>query len=96
DGKGQDFSPLRQLVAAKCKSVAIIGRDQLAMAQVLSGLTIPIQCCASLDAAVKFCLTNAFSGDAVVLSPACASWDMFKDYKHRAKVFIESIYANIG
>ncbi len=95
DGKGQDFLPLRALVEKKCKSVAIIGQDKLAIAKVLEGLMLPIEIFATLPEAVNFCIKNASSGDCVVLSPACASWDMFDNYKHRAKVFIESVYANI-
>lgn len=96
DGKGQDFSPLKVLVEKKCKSVAIIGQDKLEIAKVLEGINIPIQVFVNLPEAVAFCIKNAKSGDAVVLSPACASWDMFDNYKHRAKVFIESIHANIS
>ncbi len=94
DGKGQDFLPLRNLVLQKCKSVAIIGQDAQLIAAVLE--EIPnIQLFSSLQDAVIACIKKAVSGDAVVLSPACASWDMFKDYKHRAQVFIDTIYANI-
>ena len=96
DGKGQDFTPLRALVENKCKSVAIIGQDKLLITKVLDGVNLPIQIFDTLPEAVIFCINNAKSGDAVVLSPACASWDMFDNYKHRAKVFIESIHANIS
>ncbi len=96
DGKGQDFSPLRSLVEKKCKSVAIIGQDKLAIKKVLDGVKIPIEMFATLPEAVNFCIHNASSGESVVLSPACASWDMFDNYKHRAKVFIESVHANIS
>lgn len=95
DGKGQDFSPLRELVENKCRSVAIIGQDKLLIEQVLKGLNLPIKCLVSLEDAVKFCMAHAKSGDYVVLSPACASWDMFNNYKHRAQVFIDCIYDNI-
>ena len=95
DGKGQDFTPLRNLVENKCSSVAIIGQDKLAIAKVLDGLALPIAIFATLEEAVVFCIKNAQSGECVALSPACASWDMFDNYKHRAKVFIESVYANI-
>ena len=92
DGKGQDFMPLRQLVIAKCRSIAIIGVDRYKIAKVLTGLVMPIQLCDTLVEAVKFCADNASSGDAVILSPACASWDMFDNYKHRAQVFIETVH----
>ncbi len=96
DGKGQDFMPLRSLVEKKCKSVAIIGQDKLAIKKVLDGIKMPIEMFATLPEAVNFCINNASSGDSVVLSPACASWDMFDNYKHRAKIFIESINASIS
>jgi UDP-N-acetylmuramoylalanine--D-glutamate ligase len=96
DGKGQDFTPLKDLVQQKCASVAIIGKDKLALAQLLQDLPLNIQVFDTLQEAVKFCCQNAQSGDAVVLSPACASWDMFDNYKHRAKVFVECVYANIS
>ena len=95
DGKGQDFTPLRELVINKCKSVAIIGQDRDKIKQVLTEIDLPILVCDSLQDAVKFCITNAKNNEYVVLSPACASWDMFTNYKHRAQVFIDSIYANI-
>lgn len=91
DGKGQDFSPLYALVKNKCKSVAIIGQDQDLIANVLGGLSIPIKKFKTLQEAVKFCINNAQTGDAVVLSPACASWDMFDNYKHRAQVFKDTV-----
>lgn len=94
DGKGQDFSPLRQLVINKCKSVAIIGQDADLISEVLNGVA-NVAKFTSLEDAVKFCINNAIKGDAVILSPACASWDMFDNYKHRAQVFIDSIYENI-
>jgi UDP-N-acetylmuramoylalanine--D-glutamate ligase len=92
DGKGQDFSPLRQLIISKCKSVAIIGQDKFKILDTLTGLSIPVQIFDSLPDAVSFCYSMAKRGDYVVLSPACASWDMFDNYKHRAKVFVESVY----
>ncbi|MEN9391564.1 MAG: UDP-N-acetylmuramoylalanine-D-glutamate ligase, partial [Pseudomonadota bacterium] len=95
DGKGQDFTPLKDLVQQKCASVAIIGKDKLALAKLLQDSPLKIEVFDTLQQAVKFCCQNAQSGDAVVLSPACASWDMFDNYKHRAQVFVECVYANI-
>jgi UDP-N-acetylmuramoylalanine--D-glutamate ligase len=91
DGKGQDFSPLRNLVASYCKSVAILGQDKHKINDVLSGLPMPIKLCDSLEECVLFCNNNAVAGEYVVLSPACASWDMFDNYKHRAQVFKDCI-----
>ncbi len=94
DGKGQDFTPLRSLVERKCKSVAVIGQDSPAILEVLAGLS-NIEYYKTLEDAVKACVENAVAGDAVILSPACASWDMFNNYKHRAQVFVDSVYAAI-
>jgi UDP-N-acetylmuramoylalanine--D-glutamate ligase len=94
DGKGQDFSPLRQMVEYKCKSVALIGQDANKIAEVLAGLPNIIKY-PSLEDAVAACHKNAVAGDAVILSPACASWDMFTNYKHRAQVFSDTVYALI-
>lgn len=95
DGKGQDFVPLRALVMNKCKSVALIGQDKELIADVLAGISIPVEKFATLESAVTFCMKNARAGDCVALSPACASWDMFTNYKERAQVFRDSVYANI-
>ncbi|MBX9599281.1 MAG: UDP-N-acetylmuramoyl-L-alanine--D-glutamate ligase [Burkholderiales bacterium] len=94
DGKGQDFAPLRELVLNKCKSVAVIGQDKDLILETLTGIN-NVAGFVSLEDAVDACIKNAVSGDAVILSPACASWDMFTNYKHRAQVFVDSIYAHI-
>lgn len=91
DGKGQDFSPLCPLVASYCKSVAILGQDKYKIYEELVDLPIPIKLFNSLEECVLFCHANASSGEYVVLSPACASWDMFDDYKHRAQVFSQCV-----
>ncbi|MEN9888529.1 MAG: UDP-N-acetylmuramoylalanine--D-glutamate ligase, partial [Pseudomonadota bacterium] len=87
DGKGQDFSPLREPVARHVRAVVLIGRDAPALREALQGCGVPLQDCASLPEAVQACAELAQAGDAVLLSPACASLDMFKDYAHRAEVF---------
>lgn len=92
DGKGQDFTPLADLVATKCKSVAIIGQDKELIYDVLQDTKVNVVKFDTLEEAVEFCHNNAVAGDAVVLSPACASWDMFKDYKHRANCFVGKIH----
>jgi UDP-N-acetylmuramoylalanine--D-glutamate ligase len=91
DGKGQDFMPLRQLVMDKCSTVAVIGKDKQLILDVLHGLNGAVEGCDSLEQAIEFCYNNARSGENIVLSPACASWDMFNDYKHRAEVFINYV-----
>lgn len=91
DGKGQDFTLLRKLVQEHCKSVAILGQDKYKINEVLNGLAVPIKLCDSLEECIRFCENNAVSGEYIALSPACASWDMFDNYKHRAQVFIDYV-----
>ena len=87
DGKGQDFSPLTEPVARHARAVVLIGRDAPAIRQALQHCGVPLQDCATLPEALQACVELAQAGDAVLLSPACASLDMFKDYAHRAEVF---------
>jgi UDP-N-acetylmuramoylalanine--D-glutamate ligase len=91
DGKGQDFSPLKAALAAHGRAVALIGRDAEAIAAAIAGCGIPQQHCADMDAAVTYCAAQAQVGDAVLLSPACASLDMYRNYAHRAEVFIAAV-----
>jgi UDP-N-acetylmuramoylalanine--D-glutamate ligase len=91
DGKGQDFSPLAAAVARHVRAVALIGRDAPALRQALAGAQVRMHDAATLPDAVRWCATQAQPGDAVVLSPACASLDMFKDYAHRAQVFVDTV-----
>ncbi|WP_334133874.1 Mur ligase family protein [Tepidimonas sp.] len=93
DGKGQDFTPLAAAVARHVRAVALIGRDAPAIDAALADCGVPRQHCADLPSAVRWCATQAQPGDAVLLSPACASWDMFRDYAHRAQVFVETVRA---
>ena len=88
DGKGQDFSPLRDPVAQFAVCTLLIGRDARLIEQTLAGLRT--QHCASLEEAVQVAARTARAGEAVLLSPACASFDMFRDYKHRGDVFAAS------
>jgi UDP-N-acetylmuramoylalanine--D-glutamate ligase len=91
DGKGQDFAPLAAPVQAHVRAVALIGRDADAIAAALEGTGVPMQRHDSLEAAVPWCFEAAQPGDAVLLSPACASLDMFRNYAHRAEVFIDAV-----
>jgi UDP-N-acetylmuramoylalanine--D-glutamate ligase len=93
DGKGQDFSPLAAPVARHARAVALIGRDANAIAAALHGAAIPLQSHETLQAATRWCFEQAQPGDAVLLSPACASLDMFRNYKHRADVFVAEVQA---
>ncbi len=95
DGKGQDFAPLAEPLARHARAVVLIGRDAARIREQVQAVTevagVPLQDCASLPEAVQACAALAQAGDAVLLSPACASLDMFRDYKHRADVFIEAV-----
>ena len=91
DGKGQDFSPLAAAVATHGRAVALIGRDAGAIEEILKGCGVPLQRCADMGAAVRFCADQAVAGDAVLLSPACASLDMYRNYAHRAEAFIAAV-----
>ncbi len=91
DGKGQDFAPLAPAVAQHARAVVLIGRDAPAIRLALSATGVPLEDCATLEAAVVRAAEMAEPGSAVLLSPACASWDMFRDYAHRAEVFVTSV-----
>jgi len=92
DGKGQDFSPLREPLARHARAVALIGRDAPAIASVLpEGLAAAMH--ETLQAATRWAFAQAESGDSVLLSPACASLDMFRNYAHRAEVFVAEVKA---
>lgn len=87
DGKGQDFAPLVAPVARWCRAVMLIGRDAPALRDTLAETGVPLADHATLEGAVHAAAALAEPGDAVLLSPACASLDMFRNYAHRADVF---------
>ncbi|WP_371417016.1 UDP-N-acetylmuramoyl-L-alanine--D-glutamate ligase [Malikia spinosa] len=91
EGKGQDFGPLAGPVARHARAVALIGRDAPAIRAALASSGVPLHDAATLPEAVQWCASQARPGDAVLLSPACASLDMFKDYAQRAQVFVEAV-----
>jgi UDP-N-acetylmuramoylalanine--D-glutamate ligase len=91
DGKGQDFGPLAEPVARFARGVVLIGRDAPRIREVLQGSGVPLQDAADMDDAVVQAAELAKSGDAVLMSPACASFDMFDNYGHRAEVFCKSV-----
>ena len=91
DGKGQDFTPLASPVARYARSVVLIGRDAPVIAKVLDGVGVPLTSVGSLSDAVRLASAQAQAGDAVLLSPACASFDMFDNYLHRSQVFVETV-----
>lgn len=90
DGKNQDFSPLAAALAGKVRRVLTIGRDAARIEAALAGVC-PLQRCASLEEAVVAAARAAQPGDTVLLSPACASLDMFRDYAHRGDVFAKAV-----
>jgi UDP-N-acetylmuramoylalanine--D-glutamate ligase len=91
DGKGQDFAPLAEPLGRYARAVALIGRDAPALQQALQATEVPMQRFDTLQAATAWCFEQAREGDAVLLSPACASLDMFRNYAHRAEVFVGAV-----
>ena len=91
EGKGQDFGPLAAPVARYARAVVLIGRDAPLIRQALEGTGITLVDAESMEAAVLQANQLANAGDAVLMSPACASFDMFDNYEHRARVFIAAV-----
>ncbi|MDD2701242.1 MAG: UDP-N-acetylmuramoyl-L-alanine--D-glutamate ligase [Sideroxydans sp.] len=91
DGKGQDFSPLKSAVAQHARAVVLIGRDAPLIARAIDGCSKPVLNARDMDEAVRIATANAQQGDAVLMSPACASFDMYRNYLHRAEVFIAAV-----
>lgn len=87
DGKGQDFSPLKNAVARSARALVLIGRDAPLIEAAVEGSGVPVLPAGSMEGAVALAGEAARPHDAVLLSPACASFDMFRDYKHRGEVF---------
>ena len=90
DGKNQDFAPLREAFRGKVQHAVLIGQDAAAIARVLEGVCA-VERCSTLEDAVRAAARAARPGDTVLLSPACASLDMFRDYAHRGAVFAQAV-----
>ena len=90
DGKNQDFSELATVFRGKVRHTVLIGRDAAAVGKALQGVCT-LETCASLEDAVRAAAQAAQPGDTVLLSPACASLDMFRDYTHRGAVFTQAV-----
>jgi UDP-N-acetylmuramoylalanine--D-glutamate ligase len=93
DGKGQDFEPLGEPLRRRARAAATIGQDAAAIEAVLQSAGVHFQRHATLEEATRWAHAQAEPGDAVLLSPACASFDMFKGYAHRAQVFCDAVKA---
>jgi len=91
DGKGQDFSPLKDAFSRYARAVVLIGRDARTIEAAVVGCGVPLIHAVDMDAAVLDADARAEAGDVVLLSPACASLDMFRNYAHRAQVFIDAV-----
>ncbi len=91
EGKGQDFSPLAEPVRRFCRAVVLIGRDAPLLRAALAGTGVPLLAADSMADAVAQASAQAQAGDAVLMSPACASFDMFDNYEHRARQFVQAV-----
>uniref|UniRef100_UPI004047BE58 UDP-N-acetylmuramoyl-L-alanine--D-glutamate ligase n=1 Tax=Limnohabitans sp. TaxID=1907725 RepID=UPI004047BE58 len=91
EGKGQDFSPLADPVQRFARGVVLMGRDASVIREALQGTGVPLHNATDMQAAVEQAAAIARSGDAVLMSPACASFDMFDNYGHRAEVFVQAV-----
>jgi UDP-N-acetylmuramoylalanine--D-glutamate ligase len=91
EGKGQDFTPLRSAVDRHARTVVLIGRDAPLIEDAIRGTAVPVRYARDMDEAVRTAFAAVQPGDAVLLSPACASFDMFRNYAHRAEVFVAAV-----
>ncbi|WP_292937564.1 UDP-N-acetylmuramoyl-L-alanine--D-glutamate ligase [Noviherbaspirillum sp.] len=91
DGKGQDFAPLAEPIAKYVRAVLLIGKDAHAIRSAAAQTGADLIDCETLEGAVQKASELAQAGDAVLLSPACASLDMFRNYAHRAQVFVDAV-----
>jgi UDP-N-acetylmuramoylalanine--D-glutamate ligase len=87
-GKGQDFAPLREALAASCSAAYLIGEDATEIARALDGANVPLRECGDLESAVDAASASATAGEVVLLSPACASFDQFADFEARGERFV--------
>jgi UDP-N-acetylmuramoylalanine--D-glutamate ligase len=93
EGKGQDFSPLADPVRRFVRAVVLIGRDAPLIRAALADTHVPLLDAASMADAVGQANAQVHAGDAVLMSPACASFDMFDNYEHRARAFVQAVQA---
>jgi UDP-N-acetylmuramoylalanine--D-glutamate ligase len=95
DGKGQDFAPLADVMRG-VRALVLIGRDREQIAAAVAASGVRIERADSLEDAVRRAQGLALPGDAVLLSPACASYDMFANYLHRAETFVAAVRSLAG
>jgi UDP-N-acetylmuramoylalanine--D-glutamate ligase len=93
EGKGQKFAPLAPAIRAHAKHVLLLGRDAALIETAIASSGVPVERIASMEEAVARAAQIAAPDDAVLLSPACASFDMFRDYGHRGDVFAAAVKA---
>ena len=93
DGKGQSFAALKPAVDRVCRAVLLIGRDAELIAKGLAGTSVQVEMADTLDAAVERAIALAHDGDVVLLSPACASLDQFRNYVERGERFASLVRA---
>ncbi|HYK15620.1 MAG TPA: UDP-N-acetylmuramoyl-L-alanine--D-glutamate ligase [Burkholderiales bacterium] len=96
EGKGQDFAPLRDPIARHARAVVLIGRDREQIARAIEASGVAVQRAATMDEAVQLARAASRPGDVVLLSPACASYDMFKNYGHRGDVFAAAVKKEVA
>jgi UDP-N-acetylmuramoylalanine--D-glutamate ligase len=94
-GKGANFAPLIEALATQARAAVFIGESGAAM-QTLLNERIPAQLCSDMTAALTAAVAYSESGDVILLSPACASFDMFDNYEHRGQVFSDAVLAMTG
>jgi UDP-N-acetylmuramoylalanine--D-glutamate ligase len=95
EGKGQDFAPLAAAFRGKVREAVLIGKDAAAIAATLRGACKTVMA-SSMEDAVARARQAALPGDTVLLSPACASLDMFRDYNHRGEAFAAAVRTLTG
>ncbi len=91
EGKGQNFAPLVPAIREHALHVLLIGRDAAVIGKAIAASGVPVERIASMEKAVVRAAQVAVPGNAVLLSPACASFDMFRDYRHRGEVFAAAV-----